>query len=377
MAKVKVTRIKDRQTEKESAGCSCASGCCGGGAAEPNRDEPFITGTIQTSFENVPCISTKLSRADILGAWKVRWGIGRMSYTVKPRLYAVNAPNADSPVLVTANYKLSFDMLRRELNGLDAWILVLDTKGVNVWCAAGKGTFGTEELVRRIQAVKLSGVIHHKTLILPQLGATGVAAAEVLKRSGFRVFYGPVRAADITKFLNLNRKATPEMRTVEFPLVDRLVLTPVELVGAIKPLLFFFGALFILNALGLGNFGLPELIAFSGAVVLGTVLTPVLLPWIPGKAFSFKGALLGLLWAVAVNVCSGWPPHYGLIEAAALMLLLPSISAYLAMNFTGCSTYTSPTGVTKEMRLALPMMLLTSSAGVLLLIADMIIKILL
>jgi len=34
--------------------------------------------------------------------------------------------------------------------GRNLWILILDTKGVNVWCAAGKGTFGTEELVFRI-----------------------------------------------------------------------------------------------------------------------------------------------------------------------------------------------------------------------------------
>ena len=70
-----------------------------------------------------------------------------MRYKVDPGLYAVGRPTVESPVLVSANYKLSFDRLRSQLTGLDAWMLVLDTHGVNVWCSAGKGTFGTDEIV--------------------------------------------------------------------------------------------------------------------------------------------------------------------------------------------------------------------------------------
>ena len=78
-----------------------------------------------------------------------------MNYTVNPGLCRVGNPDDASPALVTANYKMSFDRLRKELSGLDAWIMVLDTKGINVWCAAGKGTFGTEEAVRKIGEVGL------------------------------------------------------------------------------------------------------------------------------------------------------------------------------------------------------------------------------
>lgn len=123
-----------------------------------------------------------------------------MHYQVPPGLYAVGNPDPAAPVLVSANYKLSFDRLRRELNGFNLWILVVDTKGINVWCAAGKGTFGTGELVRRIEQTRLSQVVTGRTLILPQLAAPGVAAHEVLQRSGFKVVYGPVRAADLRSF---------------------------------------------------------------------------------------------------------------------------------------------------------------------------------
>lgn len=137
-----------------------------------------------------------------------------MNYKVEPGLYSVGNPDKSSPVLVTANYEMSFDSLRKELKGLDAWILVLDTKGINVWCAAGKGTFGTTELLNRIAIVQLDKVVSHRTLILPQLGAPGVSEHEVLKNSGFKVQYGPVRAKDIKEYIHSGLKATAEMRTL-------------------------------------------------------------------------------------------------------------------------------------------------------------------
>jgi CO dehydrogenase/acetyl-CoA synthase gamma subunit (corrinoid Fe-S protein) len=136
-------------------------------------------------------LSCKWSFADWLGAIKVRLDIGRMDYKAAPGLYAAGNPDADSPVLVTANYKLSLDLLRRAIDEIDAWILVLDTKGVNVWCAAGKGTFGTEELVAKIESCGLDRIVRHKTLVLPQLGAVGVAAHEVRRRCGFNVVLWP------------------------------------------------------------------------------------------------------------------------------------------------------------------------------------------
>ena len=118
-----------------------------------------------------------------------------------PGLYALGSPTPESPVFVSANYTLSFDALRSALAGVDGYILVLDTHGINVWCAAGKGTFGTDELVNRIQVTGLKDIVNHRTLILPQLAAPGVAAHQVRKRSGFKVEYGPVRAEDLPEYL--------------------------------------------------------------------------------------------------------------------------------------------------------------------------------
>ena len=154
-----------------------------------------------------------------------------MHYSIAAGLYAVGEPTMDSEIFVSANYKLSFDVLRRELKEMDAWILVLDTKGINVWCAAGKGTFGTDELIKRILEVNLGAVVSHRRIILPQLSAVGVSAGIVQKKTEFRVSFGPVRAQDILAYVRAKCKKTPEMSTIRFSIFDRLILTQQRLQG--------------------------------------------------------------------------------------------------------------------------------------------------
>ncbi len=355
----------------EKSCCCSANDCCAQKTITVyDKKDSWVQGEIHTSKGSVPVASTDLALNDIFGAWKVRWGIGRMNYKIHPGLYAVGNPDQTSPVLVSANYKLTFNTLRKELSGLDCWILILDTKGINVWCAAGKGTFGTTELVNRILTTGLSEIVSHRKLVLPQLGAPGVSAHEVTRQTGFSVVYGPVRAKDIKDFLRSGYQATQEMRTVQFTLWDRLVLTSVDLMDTAKKALLVFGMLFLVNLFAAKPFGLADVLLFSGAVLTGSVLTPVLLPFIPGRAFAWKGWLLGLLWTAGFLGLNGWfsPPF--LLAAIGYLLVLPSLSAYLAMNFTGASTYTSFSGVIKEMRTAIPLIALSSITGILLVLVN-------
>jgi hypothetical protein len=316
--------------------------------------------------KNIPAVSTSITFKEILGSWKARWGIRRMNYSIEPGIYAVGKPGSDSPVLVSANYKLTFDLLRKNLSGLNCWLLILDTKGINVWCAAGKGTFGTGELINRIEITGLSQIVTHRKLILPQLGAPGVKSLEVTRATGFSITFGPVRANDIKKFIASGYKATKEMRRVKFTLKDRIVLTPIELVEAAKVTLPVFGVLFIINLFAAEAFGIFDVTAYVGAQLAGAFITPILLPFIPGKAFSFKGWLIGLAWTAGALWLFGWLTASDRLLAAGYLLLLPAVSAFLAMNFTGCSTYTSPSGVVKEMRIALPLIISSAIIGAIL-----------
>ena len=286
-----------------------------------------------------------------------------MDYTVEPGLYAVGKPDKESPVLVSANYKLTFDTVRKNLDGLDCWLLILDTKGINVWCAAGKGTFGTDELINRIEASDLSKYVSHKRLVLPQLGATGVSAHEVKQRSGYEVKYGTVRAVDIKAYIEAGNVATKEMRSVKFDMWDRIVLTPMELVPALKISLPIMGVMLLSNKFIKKPFDKTDFAAYTGAILSGSVVTPALLPYIPGKAFALKGWLAGLGGTIKILALTGGYKKYKRILSAGHLLLFPALSAYLAMNFTGASTYTSPSGVNKEMKKALPFIVGSSAIG--------------
>jgi len=335
----------------QSCGCSCtpetSSLPCG--CTQSRKETPRIRTADST-----------ITIADRFDHFLARWGRNRMGHTVRPGLYRLGNPDEDSPVFASANYTLSFDALRSALAGIDAYLLVLDTKGINVWCAAGKGTFGSAELVRSIECTDLAYVVRHRTIILPQLGAPGVSWPEVMRRSGFKVEYGPVRAGDLPRYLKTHT-ATPEMRSVRFPLFDRLVLIPVELVHAALPA--------IAGALILFFFAGP-LAALAGvtAVLAGTVAFPILLPFIPTRDFSTKGLILGtsaaLPFAGTFALNTSGPVWMNAAGAGMALLVMPAVTAYLALNFTGCSTFTSRTGVKNEIFRYVPVMAVMAASGV-------------
>jgi hypothetical protein len=314
---------------------------------------------VPKNFPTTACLTAR-NRWDHFLA---RVGVKRGEHRLEPGLYALGNPKPESPVFVSANYTLSFDALRSSLAGIDGYILVLDTKGINVWCAAGKGTFGTNEIVLRVMVTRLGEVVNHRKLILPQLGAPGVAAHEVKKRTGFWVEYGPVRAADLPEYLKTH-KATPEMRRVEFPLGDRLVLIPVDIVQTFLPTLL---AAVVLYFLG----GWISSLAAVSAVFAGIVLFPILLPWLPTHNFSTKGFILGGLVALpfAASVFlrhPDWTWYRQVEQALEFLLAMPAVTAFLALNFTGSTTFTSRSGVKREMFAYIPAMAWTFGIGILL-----------
>ena len=349
-------------------------GCCGGSIRRKGTvfsDEDFVIAVDRSGKAPVKKTTAQLTFKDHLATIKVRCGLGRNRYAIKPGLYSIGTPDDTSPVLVSANYKLSFDHLRRELVSIDAWILVLDTDGVNVWCAAGKGTFATDELLAQIEQTGLADRISHRRVIVPQLGATGISGYRVKQTSGFKVVWGPVYAKDIPEFLASGLKSTRAMKQVHFPLRERLVLTPVELKMLVKPAFLILAALALLSGIDPHGYSLNRAID-RGSVVLasgllgilaGTVMTPVLLPWVPFRSFYLKGLLVGLM---ASGVLLGMAVSLSVTEGIAAGLFTTALSSNLAMNFTGSTPYTSPSGVEKEMKQGLPVQLLAIVVALLL-----------
>ena len=352
--------------------------CCGPKPGPPSSpfEKPgyrmwhFVSDFAETAVGAVPRIITELKMSDHVGTIRARLGISRDRYRVAPGLYAVGKPGTESPVLVTANYKLSFDSLRRELASLDAWVLVLDTRGVNVWCAAGKRTFSTQEVIRQVNRVQLDKLVAHRELILPQLGAPGVSSQGVKKGCGFKVVWGPIRARDLKTFLTNGRRAEAAMRQLTFLTGERAVLIPVELSLIVKPSLAVLLVVFVLSGIGPDIFsisaawfrGLKSAAAYLIGILAGAVIVPILLPWLPMRQFYLKGIVTGLIGGIYIILTLGG--EISGLESITLVLLTMTVSSYAAMNFTGATPFTSPSGVEKEMRRAIPIQIIAVIAAI-------------
>ena len=213
-------------------------------------------------------------------------------------------------------------------------------------------------------------MVAHRRIIVPQLGAVGVNGAEVQKKTGFRVYFGPVQAKDIPSYVEAGYKKTREMSTIRFPMMDRIILTPMEINPAIKKFPWFAGGMLILFGLEPSGIlfknawsgGMPFLALGLITIFAGAFLTPVLLPFAPSRSFAIKGWIIGLLSMAAIE------PHFGPAVRGEILLLVaswlffPAMSSYIALQFTGSTTFTGMSGVKKELKIGIPLYL--SAAGI-------------
>lgn len=353
---------------EKNEGCCSSSSCCG--SSSSNKHE-YTTGMVSTAVGDIIRIKSLNTFKDKVEHFRCRVSSFRNDYAIEPKLYALGNPDADSDVFVSANYKYSFDHLRRDLSGLNCWILVINTNGINVWCAAGKGTFGTGRIALAIKKSRLAEIISHKKIILPQLGAVGVSAHEIKKQTGFTVVYGPVYSKDIKNFINSGYTGNEEMRTIKFPFSERIKIAPLEFIPALKS--FLWAALLVMIVTGITGtgiifsqmyeFGLPLIILGLIAVLCGTVLIPLLLPFIPSKSFAVKGMILGFIPSIIAIFSL---PSVILIVFS--WVLFPAVSSYYSLLLTGSTTFTSPSGVEKELRKAIPLYFIALAAAIICLI---------
>jgi hypothetical protein len=204
----------------------------------------------------------------------------------------------------------------------------------------------------------------------------GVNARVVQKKTGFRVTFGPVQARDIPAYVRAGYKKTKEMGTIRFPMLDRLVLTPMEINPAMKKFPWVAGGILLIFGLQPQGLlfkqawfgGLPFLVLALLAVFAGALVTPVLLPFVPFRSFAAKGWIVGVL---SMFLAMHFFRPIGMRDPILLSvayLLFPALSSYLALQFTGATTFTGMSGVKKELKIGIPLYLGAASIASLLMI---------
>jgi NAD-dependent dihydropyrimidine dehydrogenase PreA subunit len=250
---------------------------------------------------------------------------------VRTGVRAIGHPGAQSPVFLTGNYDLTVRRVLRALRGLDAYLVVANSHGVNVWCAASGGHLGTHQVVTALKVARLEDRVVHREVIVPQLAATGVEGKEVRRRTGWIVRFGPASATDIPAYLAAGKQKTEAMRQVAFGWRERLEMavawaTPISLV--------------------VGGIGWRHML---GAVALvWTLATTIFLTYdrlpLADRWRQAATALAGLLVVNGVLAVAG---KFTPLAAVAWSSTAVAVVWLLTFDFAGSSP-TAPAGLSEE-----------------------------
>jgi NAD-dependent dihydropyrimidine dehydrogenase PreA subunit len=145
-----------------------------------------------------------------------------LPFPCKTGLVKVGSPGRDAPVLLTGNFRLTVERVLRALDGIDAYLLIANSRGINVWCAAAGGHLTNHDVVSVLKTSGIENLVDHRQVILPQLAATGIEGTIIHLKTGWKVVWGPVYATSIPQFLRGGLLKTPQMRTVRFAWSQRL-----------------------------------------------------------------------------------------------------------------------------------------------------------
>jgi ubiquinone/menaquinone biosynthesis C-methylase UbiE len=234
---------------------------------------------------------------------------------VRSGVYAIGRPGRDSPVVATANFLASVDAVRRGLAGRDAYVVVEDTDGWNVWCAADAGLFTAEKVAALIDLCEVAELVETRRIVVPRLG--GRIRRPLAALTGWDVDVGPIEARDLPDFLVGGLE--PRMRDLRrlYRLRERVrvgALTLVQLPLILLPLLV-----------------LPR--SFRRPVVRFGVLAAAALPlghdMLPGRTGVVKGVALGSATATLAVVAGRLRP-----KAAMAILLVSPLLGWLYQSST-------------------------------------------
>jgi acetyl-CoA decarbonylase/synthase complex subunit gamma len=123
---------------------------------------------------------------------------------VQPGLYEINDPGADSPVMVTTNFSITYFSVANEVDGSGnpGWLLVADAEGMSVLTAWAAGKFDAERIAKSVKSADIEDKISHRKLIIP--GHVSVLLGELEEElPGWEIQVGPREAVDLAAYLKV------------------------------------------------------------------------------------------------------------------------------------------------------------------------------
>lgn len=172
------------------------------------RDEPILeTAVVSAAIAKYSSI-TVLSSVE---KWRnlVLFTLRQNLYTdpqvpmqVEQKIYKIGEPTADSPLLLTTNFSLTYFIVAGEIENskVPSRLAVMDCEGLSVLTAWAAGKFTAPKIAQFIKESGIENEISHKEVIIPGQVAILSGALED-KLEGWKVIVGPREANGIPSFL--------------------------------------------------------------------------------------------------------------------------------------------------------------------------------
>lgn len=251
-------------------------------------------------------------------------------FPTRTGLRVIGQPGPDAPVFVTCNFDLTVRRVTIALQGLDCYLLVAPSHGINVWCAAGGGMFNAHSVTSVVKTSRIGEKVNHRLLILPQLSAPGIDIARVEEEIGWRCTFGPVYARDIQAYVANEFKKTDDMRCVKFPLRDRLEMA-VMWAGMLSLVVGIPAAIFLPSSLA------SVLALIWGFALFLLVFYDPVMRFAPGPVGLVKTLVLAMAGVVATVVYGlaggNWPAG----EIVGWSLGILAVALILGFDLDGTS----------------------------------------
>jgi len=233
-------------------------------------------------------------------------------FPCKLGLIKIGNPDQNSPVFLTCNFRLTVERVKRALRGIDGYLLIANSRGINVWCAATGGHFSNHHVISILKTSGIEKLVAHRKVTLPQLAASGIEAKTIKNKTGWEIIWGPVYAKDIPRFITNNFQKTLPMREVEFPLPQRIEMAvawafPISVVSSLimipfwpKDILSLVSIIWLLSFLIFISFPIYQHLLSSKGKRIGFIF------------FDFgRGGFQFILWAVFIFILTFYQLSYG------------------------------------------------------------------
>ena len=275
---------------------------------------------------------------------------------IEPGIYKSGNPTQESPIIVTANYDYTYIRVMRDLKGIDAWVLAVDSRGINVWCAARGNNFGNDQLIEAVKATGIREISSKKFLIMPQLSAGGVSMPKLYEKSvefPFKIRYGPVWSKDLPEYLETRQK-TKKMRLAKFTIKHRMKAGVGHTSFLERKIFLKFAIIPLVILIALGIFDttwIPKLLVIGEVLLSVAVINIFIAVFIPittfTRRFVIKGYILGALGAIIQSILT-LIIHQSIIYIVFTFTFYYWVGFFSTMSFSGSTMATSPSEIQNE-----------------------------